>query len=32
MRACRPALADREGWALFIGTPNGKIQFHDIVQ
>jgi phage terminase large subunit len=28
----RPALADRQGWAMFIGTPNGKNQFYDIVQ
>lgn len=28
----RPALADREGWALFLGTPNGKNQFYDVVQ
>lgn len=28
----RPLLADRGGWALFIGTPNGKNQFYDIVQ
>jgi hypothetical protein len=28
----RPALADREGAALFIGTPNGKNQFYDIAQ
>lgn len=28
----RPLLADRRGWALFIGTPNGKNQFYDIVQ
>lgn len=28
----RPALADREGWALFLGTPNGKNQFYDIAQ
>jgi hypothetical protein len=28
----RPALADRGGWALFIGTPAGKNQFYDIVQ
>lgn len=28
----RPLLADREGWALFIGTPNGKNQFYDIAQ
>ena len=26
----RPALADREGSALFLGTPNGKNQFYDI--
>lgn len=26
----RPLLADRQGWALFIGTPNGKNQFYDI--
>jgi hypothetical protein len=23
----RPALADRRGWALFLGTPNGRNQF-----
>ncbi len=28
----RPAIADREGWACFLGTPNGKNQFYDIVQ
>lgn len=28
----RPALADREGWAFFIGTPNGKNQFWEVVQ
>jgi phage terminase large subunit len=28
----RPALSDRLGWAFFIGTPNGKNQFYDIVQ
>lgn len=28
----RPLLADRLGWAFFIGTPNGKNQFYDIVQ
>jgi len=27
----RPALADREGWALFEGTPNGKNQFHELI-
>lgn len=26
----RPALADREGWALFIGTPNGQNAFKEI--
>lgn len=26
----RPALSDRQGWALFIGTPNGKNAFWDI--
>jgi hypothetical protein len=25
----RPALSDREGGALFLGTPNGKNQFYD---
>jgi hypothetical protein len=28
----RPLLADREGGALFLGTPNGKNQFYDIAQ
>lgn len=28
----RPALADRGGWALFLGTPNGKNQFYDVIQ
>lgn len=28
----RPLLADRGGWALFIGTPNGKNQFYDVAQ
>lgn len=28
----RPLLADRKGWALFVGTPNGKNQFYDVVQ
>jgi phage terminase large subunit len=27
-----PALVDRGGWALFMGTPNGKNQFYDIAQ
>lgn len=25
----RPALSDREGWAVFIGTPKGHNEFHD---
>lgn len=28
----RPLISDRAGWVLFIGTPNGKNQFYDIVQ
>lgn len=28
----RPLLSDRKGRALFIGTPNGKNQFYDIIQ
>lgn len=28
----RPALSDRQGWALFMGTPAGKNQFFDVVQ
>ena len=28
----RPALSDRQGWAFFIGTPNGKNQFYDVAQ
>lgn len=28
----RPALADRQGWALFIGTPKGKNAFYDIYE
>ena len=28
----RPALADRQGWALFGGTPNGKNDFWDKVR
>lgn len=28
----RPTLTDREGWAVFVGTPNGKNQFYDVVQ
>lgn len=26
----RPALADKQGWAVFMGTPKGKNQFWDI--
>lgn len=26
----RPALSDRRGWAVFIGTPKGQNQFYDI--
>ena len=26
----RPALADRQGWATFIGTPKGRNSFYDI--
>lgn len=28
----RPMLSDRQGWALFLGTPNGKNQFYEVVQ
>ncbi len=28
----RPALSDRHGWALFLGTPAGKNQFYNVVQ
>lgn len=28
----RPALADRKGWAIFIGTPMGRNAFHDVYQ
>jgi len=28
----RPALSDRNGWALFASTPRGKNLFHDITQ
>jgi hypothetical protein len=28
----RPALSDRQGWALFLGTPNGKNQFYEVIQ
>ena len=29
-RVIRPLLADRGGWAIFIGTPKGKNQFHKL--
>lgn len=28
----RPALADKQGWAIFISTPNGYNWFHDLYQ
>ncbi len=28
----RPMLADRQGWAVFIGTPKGMNEFYDIYQ
>ena len=28
----RPALSDRQGWALFIGTPKGKNAFHSLYE
>src|SRR5262249_23289257 len=28
----RPALADRRGWAFFIGTPRGLNLFHDLYE
>ncbi len=28
----RPALSDRQGWALFLGTPAGKNQFYESIQ
>ncbi len=28
----RPALADRHGWAIFIGTPKGRNAFYDLHQ
>jgi phage terminase large subunit len=27
----RPLLSDREGWAFFIGTPNGRNQFYRLI-
>lgn len=28
----RPALADRQGWAIWIGTPSGRNHFYDLYQ
>lgn len=28
----RPALADQQGWALFIGTPRGRDAFHNLYE
>ena len=28
----RPALADRAGWAVFLGTPNGKNEFYAMAE
>lgn len=28
----RPTLSDREGWAIFIGTPKGKNHFYDVYE
>lgn len=28
----RPALVDRKGWAIFLGTPRGRNAFYDLVQ
>lgn len=28
----RPALADRQGWAVFLGTPNGRNQFYEVAE
>lgn len=28
----RPALSDRKGWAIFIGTPMGRNQFHEVYE
>ena len=28
----RPALADRGGWALFIGTPKGQNHFKELTR
>lgn len=31
-RVLRPAISDRKGWAIFIGTPKGQNGFYDIHQ
>lgn len=28
----RPALSDRQGWAIFIGTPKGRNHFYDLLE
>ena len=28
----RPALADKQGWAVFAGTPKGRNQFYDVMK
>lgn len=32
IEALRPALADKQGWAIFISTPCGQNWFHDLYQ
>lgn len=31
-KVIRPALSDRKGWGIFIGTPSGQNHFYDIYQ
>ena len=31
-KAVRPALSDRKGWAIFIGTPKGENHFHKMLR
>jgi hypothetical protein len=31
-KVIRPALSDRQGWAIFIGTPKGQNHFYEIYQ
>ncbi len=28
----RPALSDRRGWAVFIGTPKGRNAFYELLE